>query len=150
MCIDYKQLIKVTIKNKCPLPRMDDLFDQLQGAKCFSKTHWRSGYHEVSLSSGQGQRERYSEYSIQGHELHQLASLGVQLLGSGDAGITVQDTVTLSLVDEVQEHQYEDPTLIQYRETAPQKEKSLFEITRDGVLRYRGRLCVPDVVELRQ
>ena len=36
MCIDYRQLNKETIKNRYPLPRIDDLFDQLQGAKCFS------------------------------------------------------------------------------------------------------------------
>ena len=43
LCIDYKQLNKVTIKNKYPLPRIDDLFDQLQGARCFSKIDFRSG-----------------------------------------------------------------------------------------------------------
>ena len=49
MCIDYRQLNKVTVKNKYPLPRIDDLFDQLQGACVFSKIHLRSDYHQLKI-----------------------------------------------------------------------------------------------------
>ena len=45
MCIDYSQLNKVIIKKKYPLPRIDDLFDQLQEASYFCKIDLRSGYH---------------------------------------------------------------------------------------------------------
>ena len=49
LCIDYHQLNKVTIKNKYPLPRIDDLFDQLQGASMFSKIDLKSGYHQFKI-----------------------------------------------------------------------------------------------------
>ena len=49
MYIDYRQLNKVTVKNRYPLPRIDDLFDQLQGAIYFSKIDLRSGYHQLRV-----------------------------------------------------------------------------------------------------
>ena len=47
--IDYRQLNKVTMKNKYHLPRIDDLFDQMRGARVFSKIDLRSGYHQVRI-----------------------------------------------------------------------------------------------------
>jgi hypothetical protein len=49
MCVDYRSLIEVTIKNKYPLPRIEDLFEQMKGISVFSKIDLRSGYHQLKI-----------------------------------------------------------------------------------------------------
>ncbi|GJX51886.1 putative reverse transcriptase domain-containing protein [Tanacetum coccineum] len=72
MCIDYRELNKLTVKNRYPLPRIDDLFDQLQGSSVYSKIDLRSGYHQLRVREVREEdipktafRTRYGHYEFQ-------------------------------------------------------------------------------------
>ncbi|GKA27912.1 putative reverse transcriptase domain-containing protein [Tanacetum coccineum] len=69
MCIDYRELNKLTVKNRYPLPRIDDLFDQLQGSSVYSKIDLRSGYHQLRVCEEDipktAFKTRYGHYEFQ-------------------------------------------------------------------------------------
>ena len=68
LCVDYRQLNKMTVKNKYPLPRIDDLFDQLKGASVFLKIDLLSGYHQLRIKDTNVHkttfRTRYGHYEF--------------------------------------------------------------------------------------
>ncbi|GJR93312.1 putative reverse transcriptase domain-containing protein [Tanacetum coccineum] len=69
MCIDYRKLNKLTVKNRYPLPRINDLFDQLQGSRVYSKIDLRYGYHQLIVREEDilktTFRTQYSHYEFQ-------------------------------------------------------------------------------------
>ena len=68
LCINYRELNKVTVRNKYPLPRIDNLFDQLQGAMQFSKIDLSPGYHQLKVKKDDvpktAFRTRYGHYEF--------------------------------------------------------------------------------------
>ncbi|GJY07646.1 putative reverse transcriptase domain-containing protein [Tanacetum coccineum] len=75
MCIDYRELNKLTVKNRYPLPKIYDLFDQLQGSSIYSKIDLRSGYHQLRVRKEDipktAFRTRYGHYEFQNKQEHE-------------------------------------------------------------------------------
>ncbi|GJW16870.1 putative reverse transcriptase domain-containing protein [Tanacetum coccineum] len=64
MCIDYRELNRLTVKNRYPLPRIDDLFDQLQGSRVYSKINLRSGYHQLRVRESRKEHEGHLKFIL--------------------------------------------------------------------------------------
>ncbi|GKD15232.1 reverse transcriptase domain-containing protein [Tanacetum coccineum] len=94
MCIDYRELNKLTMKNRYPLPRINDLFDQLQGLSVYSKIDLRSGYHQLIVHN-----EDFPKMAFRtpyGHYEFQVMPFG---LTNAPTGIHVDSTKIESIKD---------------------------------------------------
>ncbi|GJV86397.1 putative reverse transcriptase domain-containing protein [Tanacetum coccineum] len=105
MCIDYRELNKLTVKNRYPLPRIEDLFDQLQGSSIYSKINLRSGYHQLRVREEDipktAFRTRYGLYEFQVIAFYGLRLHPIVFFSSG-SGLTADSsvlTLTLSFLD---------------------------------------------------
>ncbi|WMV41068.1 hypothetical protein MTR67_034453 [Solanum verrucosum] len=83
-------------------------------------------------------------------DLHRLTRLGVRLVDSAKGGVMVHKGSKLSFVADVKAKQCLDPTLVEMKEAVLRKSVEAFSQGGDGVLRYQGRLCVPNVDDLRE
>ncbi|XP_070021028.1 uncharacterized protein [Nicotiana sylvestris] len=143
MCIDYRQLNKVTIKNKYSLPRIDDFFDQLQG-KC-GRGCLKQEIREYGSLAFIPTEERPLDLDIQ-----YLANRLVRLDILDPSRVLVCVVAQSSLLGQIKARQFDDPYLVVLRETVLQGGANEVSIGEDGVLRLQGHLCVPNVDGLRE
>ncbi|KAK1667501.1 hypothetical protein QYE76_055660 [Lolium multiflorum] len=173
MCGDYRNLNNVTIKNKYPLPRIQDLFDQVRGAGVFSKIDLRSGYHQIKikkedvrkLSLFQGKAnvvaDALSRKSTGGVEQEispelrkEISQAQIQLWEKEAheelSALQVADELNVNLKNEIMMGQLDDPFIVEEMRRIDEGRPSEFHRGESGSLWFQKRICVPDIAEIKE
>jgi hypothetical protein len=95
MCMDYRSLNDITIKNKYPLPRIEDLFDQMRGARVFSKVDLRSGYHQVKIRTSDISKTAFSTR----YGLYEFIVMSFGLTDAPDYFMNLMNKVFMEYID---------------------------------------------------
>ncbi|XP_020424466.1 uncharacterized protein LOC109950320 [Prunus persica] len=172
LCIDYRQLNKVTMQNRYPLPHIDDLFDQLKGAKVFSKIDLRSSYHLLWIREDDVPKTVFRTRQLKKHELnyltHDLEFAAVEVISilglsprevSSIVGGVEESRVRLSLddqgallaalyerpvlVERIIEAQMHDPLICTLRLEVENGTRIDYSVRKDRSLMVGTRLYVP-------
>ncbi|XP_071928109.1 uncharacterized protein [Coffea arabica] len=173
LCIDYRGLNNVTVKNKYPLPHIDELFDQLQGTVVFSKLDLRQGYYQLLIRKEDVHKtafnSRYGHYEFAANVVADALSRKTQIsrlmVKEWELLRTVGEwnpkfehrrvtfgniCVTSTLLDRIKEAQTEDPMVQKWVEKMKKGEIPDFNLSPEGILRFGNRVVVPVDENLRK